>query len=146
MEIDSPLMAAVLDTIIPPSEEGGMPGAGRLDLGETMREAAGDVWPILAEGMRALDERARDTGGTGFAELDLDERSELLGRSTESHPALLPSLVFHTYTAYYRNPVVVEALGLEARPPYPLGYTLEAGNPDLLEPVRRREPFYRKAE
>ena len=146
MESDSPLVSAVLDTIIPPSEDGRMPGAGQLGLGDTVREETGALWPTLVEGMEALDQRARDSGPSGFVELDLDQRSEYLTASAESHPGLVPGLVFYVYTAYYRNPVVVEALGLEARPPYPLGYSLDAGDLELLEPVRRRAPFYRKPE
>lgn len=146
METNSPLINAILDTIIPPSEDGLMPGAGQLSLGETIRESAGEVWPMLEEAMEALDQSALDSGGQNFAELDMDGRSQLLEKSAESHPGLLPSLIFHTYTAYYRTPAVVEALGLEARPPYPTGYTLESGDPELLEPVRKRKPFYRKVE
>jgi hypothetical protein len=38
---------------------------------------------------------------------------------------------------------VVEALGLEPRPPFPKGYEVPPNDPALLDPVRRRAPFFR---
>jgi len=34
-------------------------------------------------------------------------------------------------------------LGMEARPPFPHGYTLEQGDWSLLDAVRKRLPFWR---
>jgi hypothetical protein len=145
MANDSNTLTAVLDTLIPPSADGRLPGAGELGLADAIGEALGDS-ELLSQSLEALDESARQAGAACFAELGLDPRSECLRESAESNPALLPGLIFHTYSNYYRNPRVLEALGLEARPPFPLGYTLEAGDPTLLDPVRRRDPFYRKVD
>lgn len=46
---------------------------------------------------------------------------------------------------YYRDDRVVISLGLEARPPFPLGHTLEQGNWSLLDPVRKRPKMWRDA-
>ena len=146
MESNTHLLDAVLDTLIPASEDGRMPSAGRLELGETIRQANGAFWPSTLEGLAALDEKARQKGAAGFHALSPLDRRETLALSEESHPTLLPGLVFHTYSAYYRHPQVLEALGLEARPPFPKGFEIEEGDPSLLEPVQRRAPFYRKVE
>jgi hypothetical protein len=45
--------------------------------------------------------------------------------------------------AYYRDDRVLLALGLEARSPFPKGYTVEQGDWSLLDAVRGREPFWR---
>ena len=45
--------------------------------------------------------------------------------------------------AYYRDDRVLLALGLEARSPFPKGHTVEQGDWSLLDPVRRRAPFWR---
>ena len=45
--------------------------------------------------------------------------------------------------AYYRDDRVLLALGLEARAPFPKGYTLEQGDWSLLDAVRHRAPFWR---
>jgi hypothetical protein len=44
---------------------------------------------------------------------------------------------------YYRDDRVLHSLGLEARPPFPLGHELEQGDWSLLDPVRKRAPFWR---
>ena len=46
---------------------------------------------------------------------------------------------------YYRDDRVVISLGLEARPPFPLGHTLEQGDWSLLDPVRKRAKMWRDA-
>ena len=45
-----------------------------------------------------------------------------------------------TYNGYYINPTVLESLGLEARPPQPKGYVVEAGDLNSLEAVVQRGP------
>ena len=146
MESDLKLLNAVLDTIIPASPDGTKPSAGSLELIDAVREAIGDFWPTAVEGLHSLDAKARESGASGFDALSLEGRTELLSRSQESHPGLLPSLVFQTYSAYYQHPKAVEALGLEARPAFPGGFEIEEDDPSLLEPVRRRGPLYRKAD
>ena len=46
---------------------------------------------------------------------------------------------------YYRDDRVVLSLGLEPRPPFPKGHTLEQGDWSLLDPVRARPKLWRDA-
>ena len=46
---------------------------------------------------------------------------------------------------YYRDDRVLLSLGLEARPPFPKGHTLEQGDLSLLDPVRARPKLWRDA-
>jgi hypothetical protein len=45
---------------------------------------------------------------------------------------------------YYRDDRVLRSLGLELRPPFPKGYTLEQGDWSLLDPVKARAPMWRR--
>jgi hypothetical protein len=45
---------------------------------------------------------------------------------------------------YYRDDRVMRSLGQEPRPPFPKGHVVEQGDWSLLDPVKRRAPFYRK--
>jgi len=45
--------------------------------------------------------------------------------------------------SYYQDPRVLAAHGLAARPPFPLGHEVEAGDWSLLDPVKNRDPIYR---
>lgn len=45
--------------------------------------------------------------------------------------------------AYYRDDRVLEAVGHEARSPFPKGHVVEQGDWSLVEVVRQRKPFWR---
>ena len=140
-------LTALLDEIVPPSEDGRLPGAGAIGLASRIDEALQDVPPMRAmieAGLAALDEAARRAGAADFASLAGAERLEAVDARSEPHPGVLPTLIFHTYTGYYLDPQVVEGLGLEARPPHPKGYEMEPNDLGLLDRVRDRGPFYRE--
>jgi hypothetical protein len=136
-------LAALLDTLIPPSPDGTLPGAGELGLAAIIEEAAPGFAAAAAEGLSELERRAAARGAEGFADLDLADRSALLAEYASDAPAFLPPLIFRAYAHYYQHPAVVTGLGLEARPPHPLGYELEAGDLSGLDAVRARRPLYR---
>lgn len=139
-------LTAVLDEIVPPSHDGRLPGAGEAGLAATIDRLARDkpeLRPALGEGLAAADSLARARGAKGFAELARDARLEVLNETAARAPAFLPGLVAQTIVAYYQVDRVREALGFEARPPYPQGYPVEPTDFAILDPVRRREPFFR---
>ncbi|MDX1648524.1 MAG: gluconate 2-dehydrogenase subunit 3 family protein [Myxococcota bacterium] len=139
-------LAAVLDRIVPPGEDGRLPGAGELGLADFVEEnlrARPELRPVLEEGLARLDEEARARAGRPFAALEPPAQREALDAAAAALPAFFGPLLFQTYVGYYRHPQVLEALGLEPRPPYPLGFQVPATDFRLLEPVRRRKPLYR---
>jgi hypothetical protein len=140
-------LAAVLDTLVPPSADGRLPGAGELGLAraieEKMREQP-ELRPAVADGLEALGALARETGAASFADVPAAERADLLNRASAEAPAFLPGLVFHTYNAYYHQAPVLEALGVPPRPPFPEGYVVAPMDESLVDRVRRREPLWRR--
>jgi len=137
-------LVAVLDCLIPEDAARGLPSAGALGLAGYVAERLGDALASLAPGFAALDAAAQQRDARRFAELDTREAREVLRRYAERDAGFLPALVFHAYAGYYQNPAVLEALGMEGRPPHPKGYELEAGDLGLLDPVRGRAPLYRE--
>jgi hypothetical protein len=140
-------LACVLDELIPPSADGRLRGAGQLGLAAAVEQGARErpeLGPGLLEGLAALDERARTRDADGFAGVAASERRALLEQVAAQSPAFLPPLVFQTLVAYYAHPEVLEALGHEPRPPYPKGYDVPATDFSILDPVRGRDPFYRR--
>ena len=131
------LLDAVLDTLIPPSDDGRLPGAGSLGIGEAVRAQSAAAGEAIPAGLAALEQ-------AGFAELDLAARVDALRELEASQPAFVPMLYFATCTEYYRHPDVQVCLGLEARPPHPKGYELEPGDLAALERVRARGKLYRE--
>lgn len=137
-------LGAVLDEIVPAHPGGTLPGAGALGLADYVEERLADAAPVVAAGLAALEQLARESGAAEFA--TAEARPALLSEVAASQPGWLESLTFHTYTGYYQHPRVLEALGLEARPPHPEGYPLEPGDLSGLERVRARGQLYRDAE
>lgn len=140
-------LSAILDTLIPPRPEG-LPGAGALGLGDhvaaSIAKMAGAL-EALAAGIRALDALAGERGEAGFAALTPEARADALRVHAQGDPGFLPGLVFHSYIGYYQDGRVMQALGLEARPPHPKGYEMAPTDLDTLTAaVRARPPLYRK--
>jgi len=139
-------LGCVLDLLVPPSTDGRLPGAGELGLAgflESRMEASPDLRSPVVAGLAALERAAQARGAAGFAALPPEARREALLEVGASEPAFLPGLLFHTYVGYYQEPRVLAGLGLPPRPPFPEGYAMEPADLSLLEPVRRRAPFYR---
>jgi hypothetical protein len=136
------LLAAVLDEIVPPEEGGRFPGAGQLGLAGPIDDALRKtpaLRAMIVQGLAELDVQARGREPRGFAALPPPDRLALL----QEQSFLLP-LTFQVFAAYYSAPRVVEALGLEPRPPHPQGYEMAPDDLTLLEAVRRRPRSYRR--
>jgi len=142
------VLTSVLDTLVPPGSDGQPPGAGELGLVRVIEDVvrrSPELAPVVEQGLARIGELARDRGARDFTALDRDGRRELLEELGSRQPDFLPSLAFHTYCGYYAQDRVLEALGLEPRPPHPKGYELERGDLGLLDAVRRRPRLYRES-
>ncbi|HWP65794.1 MAG TPA: gluconate 2-dehydrogenase subunit 3 family protein [Candidatus Limnocylindria bacterium] len=140
-------LAALLDHVIPPSADGRLPGAGVLGMAEHVIAAmqrAPEMELAVVPALEAAEAAARERHGRGFAELSPEQQHALLDGLVAAHPALMPTLAFHTYVAYYQHPRVLAALGFEPRPPHPRGYEMAPNDLELLAPVRARGPRYRE--
>src|SRR5262245_46031715 len=139
-------LSHALDQIIPPDRDRGRPGAGELGLAAYV-DAALDAMPVVKEmvvqSLAALDDLARRRSGCCLDDLPPEERTAILDQLAASEHAFPPVLVLHTYAGYYQHPRVLEALGLEPRPPHPVGYATIEGDLPLLDTVRRRARLYR---
>jgi hypothetical protein len=137
-------MQAFLDVVIPPSEDGKMPGAGSLGLAvavATALEADRVLGPVVLSGLQAVREAglARDPGG--LPGLSPQARAGVVETQLEAQSWLMMGVARYLYPAYYQHPRVLEGLGEPPRPPFPEGYELEATDPQLLEKLQtRRRP------
>jgi hypothetical protein len=141
------LLARLLDEIIPPSSERRLPGAGALGLTPRIArtvEQTPMLRPVMEYGLAALADLARKRHPSGFAALSQQETKEIWEEFAATDQFFQPAFLFLVYSSYYQDARVVEALGLEARPPHPKGYPMEADDLTLLDPVRRRAKMYRE--
>ena len=139
-------LAAVLDLIIPASDDGTMPGAVELDVHRYLCAAAPDVVPAVRDELARLDRHARERRGRTFASIDSRERAATVEELRAADPAFLAELARQTVMCYYQHDRVLEAIGMEPRAPYPKGYEVAPGDLSLLDPVRRRGRIYREVE
>jgi hypothetical protein len=139
-------LASVLDEIIPPRDDGHLPGAGTLGVASHIAQAierTPELAFTIASGLAAADELANERHGRGFAELAREAKLGVLSALDATQPAFIPTLTFHAYIGYYQHPRVIAGLGLEPRPPHPQGYVMEPNDSSLLDPVRQRPRMYR---
>lgn len=144
----APLSASALETLrclaghmIPASPRHGVPGADDeailADIAGSMDRDASAVREALA----LIDGLA----GGSLAATGPAEQAQSLTRFRAANPALAAVIESLVACCYYRDRRVLESIGVEPRPPFPEGYTVEQGDWSLLDPVRARGPIYRDA-
>ena len=139
------LLRAVLDEIIPPSDDGGFPGAGELGVGERIEEMLAqqpELGRIIEQGLASIGRLAERGHPSGFGGLPRSERAALLREVEAAEPAFFGALVMHTYFGYYTDRRITDRLGVR-NPPQPDGYDLELGDLRILDPVRARPKLWR---
>ena len=134
-------LRAIAAEIIPASAEFGVPGADDPAIQADMLATLGrDAGPVR----EALGELAR-LAGSSLAALDPVRREAVAAELRAQGGAAVATLTRVVLQCYYRDDRVVRSLGLEPRPPYPKGHVLEDGDWSLLDAVRARPPFWRRA-
>jgi len=148
MTADSPLTPAQRDDlrviagiIIPASAEFDVPGADDPAIQADIVATLGRDTALVRE---ALDELARLAGQRPLASLDPGRRETVALELRAKGGAAVATLTRVVLQCYYRDDRVVRSLGLEPRPPYPKGHVLEDGDWSLLDPVRARQPMWRR--
>lgn len=142
-------LTSALDAIIPRSDDGRMPGAGELGLASVvgeLAEAHPELHALVVEGIAHLDGCARARHAPAFRTLGRETQVAVLEECARKLPGFVAELTRHTYGAYYQDPRVVRAIGLDPRPPFPRGHPMPPVDLSLLDPVRRRGHMYRACD
>lgn len=139
-------LAALLGSLVPADETFKVPGAGDTEILADILETATPHGPALTAIPMALEAMAREVEGAAFIELAPGKQAEIAQAFMTAQPDLAMLLTSLIAQCYYRDARVMHSLGMEARPPHPQGFEVEKGDWSLLDPVRAREPFFRKAD
>lgn len=127
--------------VIPASAQWNVPGADDpAILADIERTLGRDREPVLAA-LALLDKAA----GGPLADQPPERQVAAGAWLREHHRALADTLAAQVICCYYRDDRVMRSIGLEPRPPYPLGYDAPAGDLGLLAPVRARGRVWREA-
>jgi len=128
--------------IIPESDEYKVPGADDAKIQADILATLGRDTKQVTE---ALDHLAR-LAGQPLADLDPAKREAVAKEFRSSGGAAAAAVIRVVLQCYYRDDRVLRSLGLELRPPFPEGYTLEQGDWSLLDPVKARPSGLRRAQ
>ncbi len=134
-----PLLDVVLNTLLPPSADGRLPGADNMD----MQAYCGRTANAAGELQQALLAFAENSDNS-FIGLPTDERVVELQRFSAANPQVFNQLLRHAYACYYQDSRVLAAIGLGAAPPFPEGNSIAAGDLSLLDPVVSTPRSYRR--
>ena len=133
-------LSAFAGTMIPASAPYGVPGADDPAILDDIVHSMGRDLALVHEALAAIAARS----GGAFAGLDRDRREALINDYYLSGGIAAAALGRMILGAYYRDDRVMRSLGQEPRPPFPQGHTVEQGDWSLLDPVKARQPFYRR--
>ena len=139
------LLDAILDELVPPSNDGTIPGAGALGVADFLPIAdafAPNPVDTTQAVMMAL--------GESFVELTRPEKVAALHLIETQQPDAFATLVRLTYMGYYSRPDTRPLFCVGAHPVHPQGYPVpreeEALMDELTAPVRARGKVYRDAK
>ena len=139
-------LSALLDTMIPPNEELGVPGAGDeeivLQIAKSIRAAS---LQRIVEGLDEIERSTQSKMNRSFCDLPQAEREQWFHEHDLASHDLVRTLGSIALQSYYCDPRVLESLEVEPRPPFPQGFEVEQGDLSLLDPVRARGVLYRDA-
>ena len=137
---------AILDMIIPASDDGRFPSAADMDVLGYIAKTDHQLLDTVRNELDRLNAVSEDLYGVVFGDARETHRQGLLDEIRGAEPQFLGGLALQTVTLYYQDDRVMEAIGMEARPPFPKGYEVVAGDLSLLDPVRARGQVYRDVE
>jgi hypothetical protein len=135
-------LLCVVGHMIPPSAEYGVPGACDPAIFADILRSVGRDQVALRDALSSIDTRA----GGRLAKLPVEDQRRLLVAFRTAEPERAGVIEAVAARCYYRDDRVMASIGIEVRPPFPLGYEVEQGDWSLLEPVRARGTIYRDAD
>ncbi len=136
-------LTALAAMIVPASAEYGVPGADDPAIVENILADASRRPEQLGAALAVLDALAREAHGAAYAGLTDGQRDSVTAAFRETHKGHANLVANLVVQGYYRDDRVMASIGLDPRPPHPLGYEVEQGDWSLLDPVRGKEAFYR---
>jgi hypothetical protein len=133
-------LRSVAAMIVPASEQYGVPGADDAAIQADILVTLGRDTEMVRS---ALDHLAR-LAGMPLSDLGEIAREAVARQFRATGGAAAATLTRVVLQCYYRDDRVLHSLGLELRPPFPRGYSLEQGDWSLLDPVRARPSMWRR--
>ncbi len=130
-------LVALLNTLIPGSDDPAMPGAGDLACAEFFTALPQPEFLQRVEFLNELE--------GNFETQPLAERVLFVQQLSETQPDAFRAILNQAYGFYYQDPDVMRRIGMIGGAPFPHGNSVPAGDLSLLDPVIAANHRYRKA-
>lgn len=138
-------LSALLDTMIPPNEELGVPGAGDEEIVlQTAKSIRAASLQRIVEGLEEIERSTQSKMKRSFSDLPQAEREQWFHEHDLASHSVVRTIGSLALQNYYSDPRVLESLGAEPRAPFPQGFEVKQGDLSLLDPVRARGVIYRE--
>lgn len=128
---DQVLLREIAGLMIPASEAFSIPGADDPLIFADILASIGRDLDAVRDALRLIQN------------LDRKDEVSVPGILNSARPDLCASLVSLVTRCYYRDDRIMKSIGMEARAPYPLGFTIESSDFALLEAVKAQARRYR---
>lgn len=126
--------ATLLNRMIPPCQELGLPGGAEVGL---------QLDQGIGEGIKQICDESRKIYRKAFSELTDSEQLSVVQTVRAANRPLMSRLEKQLAERYYVDSRVAPSLGLRKSAPFPEGYKVEEGDLTLLESVYLRGNIYR---
>jgi hypothetical protein len=142
-EAEKRALALLADMMIPAS--GAMPSAADAAIFPRTLAGLSANADVVTEALATFAELAATQHQQTLDALGTTQLDELVEQLKRLRPNFIQVLQAGVISSYYQDDRVLLELGMPARSPHPGGYEVAATDWSLLDPVRKREPFYRQA-
>lgn len=128
------ILQAILDCIIPSSDEFGMKGAWELINGDVKDFDQKTPLNILVESF-VINNNSKNSLK--------DQVSEYLNFEKKNNPRLYNEVIFYVFKLYYSNQKVLEKISIQPSPPFPKGSIIEESDLLIFGDVFLRGKIYK---
>lgn len=139
------ILDTIMDELIPPSDNGTIPGAGALGVADFLPAARPYATDPIKSALTLINFVGED-----FIKLPRPARVAILKKSELEHAEAFATLIRVTYMGYYSRSDIRPHFGVGSHPIHPQGYTVLPESHELMNeltaPVRQRGKVYRNAE
>ena len=145
-EAQRELAKEALNRLVPSRDA--LPGTGDVDVVDYLDSAGGAsllLRGILTQVLSAIETISQTDYAGSFGSLRIDRKTSVLQQIESENGADFTELLRRTYAGYYSEHTVLDALGINSRPPQPRGYSLAPFETSMLKRVRNRDQAYRDA-
>tara|TARA_B100000676_G_C17346619_1_gene468799 strand:+ start:55 stop:501 length:447 start_codon:yes stop_codon:yes gene_type:complete len=140
-EDEAKMLHSLVEDMIPQSEAYNLPSAGEeLIFSDILNEVRRN-FVLVKEELFALNKMAEEMFGISYKMLGEDKQNRV---SMKFVVGIKKSTIARiVLQCYYRDDRVMRSLGMEPRPPFPLGHVIDNHDWSLLEVVKKKNKTFR---